>query len=219
MCAVYLRSTDRAPRRYVRRRRRRARAIRGSRCFTIDLQTFDCERLYLRLINIDNMKLVENDQLSEKAKYATGVPWEETEDAGDLCVPHNYPTVKISCAFEPKAEGTGQLPLSQISSNSGDSEFVITSPSVEPHLINSEEFDDLYPRKQAWLSLKAVIHGFLGNRKAENYTELITDMLHNFKVMGCRMSLKVHMLHAHLDKFKDNLGAYSEEQGNVSTKM
>ncbi|GBP54406.1 hypothetical protein EVAR_29482_1 [Eumeta japonica] len=27
------------------------------------------------------------------------------------------------------------------------------------------------------------------------------------------MSLKVHMLHAHLDKFKDNLGAYSEEQG------
>ncbi|GBP23660.1 hypothetical protein EVAR_80277_1 [Eumeta japonica] len=166
-----------------------------------------------------------------------------------------YPTVKISCAFEPKAEGTGQLPLSQISSNSGDSEFVITSPSVEPHLINSEEFDDLVrdlnlPKlkaeileakikagifigpqikkimaseqflrllstheKQAWLSLKAVIHGFLGNRKAENYTELITDMLHNFKVMGCRMSLKVHMLHAHLDKFKDNLGAYSEEQG------
>ncbi|GBP45249.1 hypothetical protein EVAR_28997_1 [Eumeta japonica] len=172
-----------------------------------------------------------------------------------------YPTVKISCAFEPKAEGTGQLPLSQISSNSGDSEFVITSPSVEPHLINSEEFDDLVrdlnlpklkaeilglmkqfvkalrqdseafqylksffpklseakikavPTKNKRGSAKAVIHGFLGNRKAENYTELITDMLHNFKVMGCRMSLKVHMLHAHLDKFKDNLGAYSEEQG------
>lgn len=31
--------------------------------------------------------------------------------------------------------------------------------------------------------------------------------------MGCRMSLKVHMLHAHLDKFKNNMGAYSEEQG------
>lgn len=27
------------------------------------------------------------------------------------------------------------------------------------------------------------------------------------------MSLKMHMLHSHLDKFKDNMGAYSEEQG------
>jgi len=25
--------------------------------------------------------------------------------------------------------------------------------------------------------------------------------------------MKVHMLHAHLDKFKKNLGAYSEDQG------
>ncbi|MGH0150609.1 UNVERIFIED_CONTAM: hypothetical protein FKN15_019617 [Acipenser sinensis] len=31
--------------------------------------------------------------------------------------------------------------------------------------------------------------------------------------MGCRMSLKVHILDAHLDKFKENMGAYSEEQG------
>ena len=31
--------------------------------------------------------------------------------------------------------------------------------------------------------------------------------------MGCRMSLKVHILDAHLDKFKDNMAAYSEEQG------
>ena len=27
------------------------------------------------------------------------------------------------------------------------------------------------------------------------------------------MSLKVHVLHDHLDKFKDNMGDYSEEQG------
>ncbi|KAH0567838.1 hypothetical protein KQX54_014817 [Cotesia glomerata] len=31
--------------------------------------------------------------------------------------------------------------------------------------------------------------------------------------MGCRTSLIVHMLHAHLDKFKNSMGAYSEEQG------
>lgn len=61
-------------------------------------------------------------------------------------------------------------------------------------------------------SLKAVIHGFLGNKKDENYKELISNMIESFKVMGCRMSLKVHMLHTHLDKFKNNLGEYSEEQ-------
>ena len=27
------------------------------------------------------------------------------------------------------------------------------------------------------------------------------------------MSLKVHVVHAHLDEFKDNMGDYSEEQG------
>ena len=31
--------------------------------------------------------------------------------------------------------------------------------------------------------------------------------------MGCKMSLKLHVLHSHIDEFKDNLGDYSEEQG------
>ena len=31
--------------------------------------------------------------------------------------------------------------------------------------------------------------------------------------MGCRMSLKVHMLDIHLDEFKENIGGYSEEHG------
>jgi len=75
-----------------------------------------------------------------------------------------------------------------------------------PHLLNTHE-------KQAWYSLKSVIHGFLGNNRAENYKELISNMIDSFKIMGCRMSLKLHMLHAHLDQFKGNMGAFSEEQG------
>ena len=31
--------------------------------------------------------------------------------------------------------------------------------------------------------------------------------------MGCRMSLKMHFLHSHLDLFPENLGAVSDEQG------
>lgn len=91
---------------------------------------------------------------------------------------------------------------------------IFVGPQIKK-IMASEHFLQLLSthEKQAWLSLKAVIHGFLGNKKAENYEELISNMLDSFKVMGCRMSLKLHMLHAHLDKFKDNLGEYSEEQG------
>ena len=67
--------------------------------------------------------------------------------------------------------------------------------------------------KQAWNCLKEIINDFLGNNRADNYQELIETMLEIFKIMGCRKSHKLHMLHALLDQFKDNLGAYSEEQG------
>lgn len=58
--------------------------------------------------------------------------------------------------------------------------------------------------KKAWNSSKAVLHGFLGNNRVENYKELIETMLKNFTFMDCRMYRKVNMLHAHLEKFKDN---------------
>lgn len=70
-----------------------------------------------------------------------------------------------------------------------------------------------HTQKASWISFKAVVTGFLGNNKAKNYEKLVEDILKNFKAMGCRMSLKVHMLHAHIDKFKNNMRAYSEEQG------
>ena len=38
-------------------------------------------------------------------------------------------------------------------------------------------------------------------------------MLVRFQELGCRMSIKVHYLHGHLDRFPANLGAMSDEQG------
>jgi hypothetical protein len=38
-------------------------------------------------------------------------------------------------------------------------------------------------------------------------------MIKSFKALGCRMSVKLHFLHSHLDYFPTNLGTYSEEQG------
>jgi len=91
---------------------------------------------------------------------------------------------------------------------------VFVGPQIR-QIFADKKFPNLLDRvqKASWNSFKAVVAGFLGNNKAENYEQLVEDMLKNFKAMGCRMSLKVHMLHAHLDKFKNNMGAYSEEQG------
>lgn len=65
----------------------------------------------------------------------------------------------------------------------------------------------------AWSAFRGVVKNFLGNHKAENYTELVSNMLLAFQQLGCRMSIKVHYLYSHLDQFPENLGDLSEEQG------
>ncbi|KAJ8736888.1 hypothetical protein PYW07_000159 [Mythimna separata] len=66
---------------------------------------------------------------------------------------------------------------------------------------------------EAWLSFVLVVKNFLGNHKAPEYQELVAKMLQNFNRLGVNMSIKLHFLHSHLDRFPQNLGDYSEEQG------
>jgi hypothetical protein len=56
----------------------------------------------------------------------------------------------------------------------------------------------------------------LGNRKAENYHEIVSDLLTAYKPMGCNMSLKVHFLDSHLDLFPENLGTVSDKHREIS---
>ncbi|UYV78908.1 hypothetical protein LAZ67_17000237 [Cordylochernes scorpioides] len=79
-----------------------------------------------------------------------------------------------------------------------DQKFLITMNGIE---------------EAAWSGFKAVLHGFLGNRRVDNYKELVQNMLKSYEALGVNMSIKVRYLHSHLDKFPDNLGAYSDEQG------
>lgn len=79
----------------------------------------------------------------------------------------------------------------------------------DPEFVNSMNGAE----RQAWESFVLVIKNFLGNHKAINYVELVNNMLLNFRRLGCNMSVKVHYLHSHLDRFPDNLGDTSEEQG------
>ena len=88
--------------------------------------------------------------------------------------------------------------------------------------MNSDEFTQLLNtnEKQAWNNHKEVVNGFLGKTRADNYQELIETMLESFKIMGSRMSHKLHMPHVHLDQFKDNTDAYTlRSKERVFTKM
>lgn len=69
------------------------------------------------------------------------------------------------------------------------------------------------PESMAWESFVVVIENFLGNHKTSNYEEVVQNMMANFHTLGANMSIKLHYLYNHLDKFPDNLGDYSEEQG------
>ena len=91
---------------------------------------------------------------------------------------------------------------------------VFIGPQIKK-VIECKEFPKKLTRTEraAWDSFVAVVLGFLGNHKAENYVKLVETLVTNYGKMGCRMSLKVHILDAHLHKFKENMGAYSEEQG------
>ena len=64
----------------------------------------------------------------------------------------------------------------------------------------------------AWLSFGNVVKNFLGKNKADNYKEIVAELIENYKNLGCNMSLKLHFLDSHLDKFPENLSDYSEEQ-------
>ncbi|KAI6646072.1 hypothetical protein LOD99_9520 [Oopsacas minuta] len=65
----------------------------------------------------------------------------------------------------------------------------------------------------AWYSFVDVVKGFLGNTKVANYQNLFEGMLKNFHSLGTRISIKLHYLYSHLERFPENLDDLSEEQG------
>lgn len=91
---------------------------------------------------------------------------------------------------------------------------VFDGPQIR-RLLNDSEFENSMRsiERDAWEGFRSVVQNFLGNHKAANYGEIVSNMLSAFQKLGCRMSVKLHFLHAHLDYFPENLGDYSEEMG------
>ncbi|GFU88997.1 uncharacterized protein TNCV_2894451 [Trichonephila clavipes] len=81
------------------------------------------------------------------------------------------------------------------------------------HLKECYENLEFILNKLSYSNHKWTICGFLGNKKDPNYKALVAELLQNYKILGCNMSVKVHFLYSHLDYFPENLGAISEEQG------
>jgi hypothetical protein len=93
-------------------------------------------------------------------------------------------------------------------------EDIFIGPQIRD-LIKDEYFDKLLlgDEKAAWDSFKLVVKGYLGNRGAQTYKELVNNILQSYQKLGCNMSLKIHFLYSHLDFFPENCGAVSDEHG------
>ena len=68
--------------------------------------------------------------------------------------------------------------------------------------------------KRAWFSFVSVMENFPGNKKAISNGTLVTNLLSAFHDLECNISIKLHFLSGHLDRFPGNLGAVSDKQGD-----
>jgi len=91
---------------------------------------------------------------------------------------------------------------------------VLNGPQIRS-LINDVDFSATLTtiENNAWLAFIDVVRNFLGNRRADNYKELVHRLLQTYHQLGVRMSLKIHFFHSHLNFFPPNLGDVSDEQG------
>lgn len=65
----------------------------------------------------------------------------------------------------------------------------------------------------AWNSFVGVVQNFLGNHWSNNYFNIVESMLNLYRDIGANMSIKIHFLHSHLERFPENCGDHSNEQG------
>ena len=86
---------------------------------------------------------------------------------------------------------------------------------LRSEVLKDTYFEELLNLKElrAWEAFKSVCSGFLGNTRVPDYQACIEKLLKPYDDMGCRMSLKIHFLHSHLNFFPSNFRAVSDEHG------
>ena len=66
---------------------------------------------------------------------------------------------------------------------------------------------------KVWPAFKSFYVNCLGNYRADNYRDLVEDLLRAYKTLGCNIFLKIHFLYSHMNLFSPNLGEDSDEHG------
>ena len=91
---------------------------------------------------------------------------------------------------------------------------VFIGPQIRK-IMADKRFENTLGSKEsdAWVAFKSVVDNFLGNNKSPGYVRIVKRCIEAYRLMGCHMSLKIHLLDSHLDFFPDNLGAVSDEHG------
>ena len=81
-------------------------------------------------------------------------------------------------------------------------EGIFVGPQIR-EVLKDTDFEEILNLKElrAWEAFKSVCSGFLGNTLVPDYQACIEKLLKSYEDIGCRMSLKIHFLHSHLNFF------------------
>lgn len=93
-------------------------------------------------------------------------------------------------------------------------EGVFDGPQIR-QLMRDQEFSNNMSEDEikAWNNFIELKKNFFGNFKAQNHKQLVENLVESFEKIGCLMSLKLHFMDSHADRFPANVGDFSEEQG------
>ena len=95
-------------------------------------------------------------------------------------------------------------------------EGIFVGPQIR-EVLKDTDFEDHLSLKELRASeaFKSVSSGFFGNTPVQDYQACIEKLLKSYVDIVCRMSLKIHFLHSYLNVFLPNLGAVSDEHGEI----
>ena len=95
---------------------------------------------------------------------------------------------------------------------------IFVGPQIRRMLASEElekQMSDL--ERNAGQAFRMIVEGFLGNHRRDDYSMVVSNLIESYGKLGCRMSLKLHFLHSHLDFFRDNSRNVSMVKGFTKT--
>ena len=101
-------------------------------------------------------------------------------------------------------------------------EGIFIGPQMR-QLIKNPAFDEVLKEqeKETWEALKEVICGFLGNKRDDNYIQLVTVLLQKYHQLGCNMSLSCGVVSdEHGERFHQDISVMEKRyQGRWNESM